>query len=70
MRLGALWRKGTGADEYCVRVAVASDAELSRVRKLHQLRSYRLASVLRLGVVALILLIAVVAIVIAAVASS
>ncbi len=55
MRLGALWRKGTGADEYCVRVAVASDAELSRVRKLHQLRSYRLASVLRLGVVALMI---------------
>lgn len=55
MRLGARWRKGTGADEYCVRVAVASDAELSRVRKLHQLRAYRLASVLRLGVVALMI---------------
>lgn len=34
-------------------MAVASDAELGRVRKLHQLRSYRLASVLRVGVVGL-----------------
>ncbi|ARG70710.1 histidine kinase, partial [Mycobacterium kansasii] len=28
-----------------------SDAELKRVRRLHQLRSYRIASVLRIGVV-------------------
>jgi two-component system, NarL family, sensor kinase len=39
--------------EYCVRVAIADDAELRRVRKLHQLRSYRIASVIRLGVVGL-----------------
>lgn len=34
-------------------MAVASDAELGRVRRLHQLRSYRLASILRIGVVGL-----------------
>ncbi|UXA06259.1 sensor histidine kinase [Mycobacterium sp. SMC-2] len=34
-------------------MAVASDVELGRVRRLHQLRSYRLASVLRIGVVGL-----------------
>ncbi|WP_208619721.1 sensor histidine kinase [Mycobacterium scrofulaceum] len=34
-------------------MAVASDAELGRVRRAHQLRSYRVASVLRLGVVGL-----------------
>jgi two-component system NarL family sensor kinase len=34
-------------------VAVADDAELERVRTVHQLRSYRIGSVLRLGVVGL-----------------
>lgn len=53
MHTWALCTETAGADEYCVRVAFASDAELDRVRKLHQLRSYRLASVLRIGVVAL-----------------
>ncbi len=43
----------TLADEYGVRVAVADDAELGRVRKLHQLRSYRIASVIRVGVLGL-----------------
>lgn len=33
-------------------VAVDSDVELNRVRGMHQLRSYRIASVLRVGVVA------------------
>jgi two-component system, NarL family, sensor kinase len=40
-------------DEYCVRVADTSDAELHRVRRIHQLRSYRIASVVRIGVVGL-----------------
>lgn len=40
-------------DEYCVRVADTSDAELHRVRGIHQLRSYRIASVVRIGVVGL-----------------
>jgi len=34
-------------------VALTSDVELDRVRRVHQLRSYRIASVLRLGVVLL-----------------
>ncbi|WP_242660243.1 sensor histidine kinase [Mycobacterium mantenii] len=34
-------------------MAVAGDAELERVRAIHQLRSYRIGSVLRLGVVGL-----------------
>jgi two-component system, NarL family, sensor kinase len=51
----ALWPERAGADEYCVRVAVASDAEVGRVRKLHQLRSYRLASILRIGVLGLMI---------------
>jgi two-component system NarL family sensor kinase len=34
-------------------VAVTSDVELARVRKAHELRSYRIASVLRIGVVGL-----------------
>ncbi|WP_156687121.1 sensor histidine kinase [Mycobacterium sp. Marseille-P9652] len=34
-------------------MAVADDAELRRVRALHQLRSYRIASVIRVGVVGL-----------------
>lgn len=55
MRAWALCREVADVDEYCVRVAVASDAELGRVRKLHQLRSYRLASVLRIGVVGLMI---------------
>jgi two-component system NarL family sensor kinase len=42
-----------GADEYGVRVAETSDAELHRVRRVHQLRSYRIASVVRIGVVGL-----------------
>ncbi|OBI23617.1 sensor histidine kinase [Mycobacterium sp. E2497] len=36
-------------------MAVASDVELGRVRRLHQLRSYRLAAVLRIGVVGLMI---------------
>jgi two-component system, NarL family, sensor kinase len=44
---------GAGTDEYGDRVAVADDAELERVRTVHQLRSYRIGSVLRLGVVGL-----------------
>lgn len=41
------------ADEYGDRVAVAGDVELERVRTVHQLRSYRIGSVLRIGVVGL-----------------
>jgi two-component system NarL family sensor kinase len=45
---------GTAAtDEYCDRVADTSDTELRRVRGIHQLRSYRIASVVRIGVVGL-----------------
>src|ERR1700744_944475 len=44
---------GAGTDEYGDRVAVAGDAELERVRTVHQLRSYRIGAVLRLGVVGL-----------------
>jgi two-component system, NarL family, sensor kinase len=40
-------------DEYGVAVAAISDVELDRVRRAHQLRSYRIASVLRIGVVGL-----------------
>lgn len=40
-------------DEYGDRVLVAGDAELERVRTVHQLRSYRIGSVLRIGVVGL-----------------
>jgi two-component system NarL family sensor kinase len=36
-----------------VLVTITHDAELDRVRNVHQLRSYRIASVLRIGVVAL-----------------
>lgn len=43
------------ADEYGERVAVAGDAELERVRTVHQLRSYRIGSVLRIGVVGLMI---------------
>jgi two-component system, NarL family, sensor kinase len=39
--------------EYGVLVAMTSDVELDRVRKIHQLRSYRIASVVRIGVVGL-----------------
>jgi two-component system NarL family sensor kinase len=39
--------------EYGVAVAMISDVELDRVRRAHQLRSYRIASVLRIGVVGL-----------------
>ena len=44
-----------GADTayYGDRVAVSSDVELDRVRRVHQLRSYRIASVLRICVVGL-----------------
>lgn len=55
MRVGALCWERSAADEYCVRVAVASDVELGRVRRLHQVRSYRIASVLRIGVVGLMI---------------
>lgn len=55
MVVGVISGEAARADEYCVRVAVASDVELGRVRRLHQLRSYRIASVLRLGVVGLMI---------------
>ncbi|KAA1251505.1 sensor histidine kinase [Mycobacterium simiae] len=35
-------------------MAITSDVELQRVRKLHQLRSYRIVSVLRIGVLAFV----------------
>lgn len=44
---------GAGTDEYGDLVAVVSDAELNRVRRVHQLRMYRMSSVLRIGVVGL-----------------
>jgi two-component system, NarL family, sensor kinase len=44
---------GADADEYGDRVSDTSDAELQRVRRGHQLRSYRIASVVRIGVVGL-----------------
>ncbi|AFE12148.1 two component sensor kinase [Mycobacterium tuberculosis RGTB423] len=47
---GNLGRLG-GRHEYGVLVAMTSSAELDRVRWAHQLRSYRIASVLRIGVV-------------------
>lgn len=53
MRVLPLSLGGAGTDEYCVRVADTSDAELRRVRRIHQLRSYRIASVVRIGVVGL-----------------
>ncbi len=53
MRVSSVCFRGTGTDEYGDRVAVASDAELDRVRRNHQLRSYRIVSVLRIGVVGL-----------------
>jgi two-component system NarL family sensor kinase len=53
MRFFAVCFGGAGADEYGDRVADASDAELQRVRRIHQLRSYRIASVVRIGVVGL-----------------
>lgn len=49
---GNLGRLG-GRHEYGVLVAMTSSAELDRVRWAHQLRSYRIASVLRIGVVGL-----------------
>jgi two-component system, NarL family, sensor kinase len=53
MRISAVCFGGLGTDEYGDRVADTSDAELQRVRRIHQLRSYRIASVVRIGVVAL-----------------
>jgi two-component system NarL family sensor kinase len=53
MHIFAVCFGGAGADEYGYRVADASDAELQRVRKVYQLRSYRIASVVRIGVVGL-----------------
>jgi len=45
---------GPGTDEYGVPVAVVtSDAELARVRRLHQLRSYRIAAAVRILVLGL-----------------
>lgn len=55
LRFRAICHGRAGADEYGDRVAVASDAELNRVRRIHQLRSYRIASVLRIGVVGLMI---------------
>jgi two-component system, NarL family, sensor kinase len=54
MGIFSVWSGGPGTDEYGVPVAaVTSDVELDRVRRLHQLRSYRIASVVRIGVVGL-----------------
>lgn len=55
MRIFTLHRGDIDADEYCVRVAIAGDAELDRVRKLHQQRSYRIAAIVRIGVVGLMI---------------
>ncbi|OBF49652.1 histidine kinase [Mycobacterium sp. 852002-53434_SCH5985345] len=44
---------GAEADYYGDRVADSSDTELDRVRSVHQLRSYRIVSVLRICVVGL-----------------
>jgi two-component system NarL family sensor kinase len=46
---------GGGADEYGDRVTEIGDAELQRTRRGHQLRSYRIAAVIRIGVVGLML---------------
>src|ERR1700733_13002728 len=53
MRVFPVSLGGASTDEYCCRVADTSDAELHRVRRIHQLRSYRIASVVRIGVVGL-----------------
>jgi hypothetical protein len=53
MRIFAVCLGGADTDEYGDRVAETSDAELQRVRRIHQLRSYRIASVVRIGVVGL-----------------
>jgi two-component system, NarL family, sensor kinase len=53
MRVLPLRLGGPSTDEYGVRVADTSDAELHRARRIHQLRSYRIASVIRIGVVGL-----------------
>lgn len=53
MRRHAVCLGSPAADEYGERVAVTGDAELERVRTIHQLRSYRIGAVLRLGVVGL-----------------
>jgi len=53
MRIFAVCLGGADPDEYGDRVAETSDAELQRVRRIHQLRSYRIASVVRIGVVGL-----------------
>ncbi len=54
MRVLPLSPGAASTHEYCVRVADTSDAELQRVRRVHQLRSYRIASVFRIGVLGLI----------------
>ncbi|EUA07506.1 putative sensor histidine kinase NarS domain protein [Mycobacterium kansasii 732] len=41
--------------EYGVPVAITGDVELERVRNLHQLRSYRIVSVLRIGVLVFVI---------------
>jgi len=43
-----------GSREYGIAVVNASDIELKRVRKVHQLRSYRIVAVLRVGLLAFI----------------
>jgi two-component system, NarL family, sensor kinase len=53
MRVLPLRLGGASTDEYGVRVADTGDAELHRARSIHQLRSYRIASVIRIGVVGL-----------------
>jgi two-component system, NarL family, sensor kinase len=53
MRIFAVCFGAGSVDEYGVRVAETSDAELRRVRRAHQLRSYRIGSVVRIGVVGL-----------------
>ncbi|SPM40389.1 two component sensor kinase [Mycobacterium numidiamassiliense] len=53
MRFFAVCFGGARTDEYGDRVIDTSDAELQRVRRVQQLRSYRIASVVRIGVVGL-----------------
>lgn len=53
---GLVYRESGNSDpsgEYGIWVVINSDVELDRVRKVHQVRSYRIASVLRVGVVGL-----------------
>lgn len=53
LRLSPSCGGGTDIGEYGDRVTQIGDAELQRARRVHQLRSYRIASVIRIGVVGL-----------------